>query len=122
MSEKIVLKSGKDIRDWAQNNSFDVVDVDFGSPRFFQARFTPTAGPMLLFAVEHTYFTDDGKPLVTVRRVLRSTDAEGALHQYLYGARDQSAGAGEYAVGFKTHMRPGASDGEAISLVRQLDI
>jgi hypothetical protein len=114
MSERIELHSGEEIRDWAKRNGFDVVDLDPGAPRFFQPMFTPVAGPMLLFSVEHTYLTNQGFPMVSVKRTFRATSAEDALIQYLREPKDRSAGQGEHSVGFIAHTKPGSGDREAI--------
>ena len=116
MSERIVLRSGGEIREWVRNNSFDIVDIDSDSPKFFQSRFTPSPGPTLLFTVEHTYLTEDRKPLVTLKRSIRSTNAEDGLLQYLREPAERSAGDAEHKVGFKIHMKPGASEEEIITV------
>jgi hypothetical protein len=116
MSEKIDLHSGEEIRDWTSKNGFDVVNLESDSPRFFQPRFTPTPGPMALFAVEHTFFAGPSQPVVSVKRFFRSTSAEGALQQYIQEPKERSAGADEHGLVFRLHLKPGATNGEAIGV------
>lgn len=121
MSERIRLDGGVQIRDWAARNGFDVVSFDSDAPRFFQPRFTPGPGPMLLYDVEHTYLTASGQPMVTVKRTFRATSAEDALQQYLRESKDRSAGNAEGAVGFKLHLKAGAAENEAVSVAKQAE-
>jgi hypothetical protein len=118
MSERIDLHSGEEIRDWADKNGFDVVNLESDAPRFFQPRFMPAAGPMVLFAVEHTFFARPDQPLVSVKRFFRSASAEGALQQYLQEPKERSAGTDEQGLGFRVHMKPGATGGEAIRVAK----
>jgi hypothetical protein len=118
MSEQLELRSGSEIRDWAKKNGFDVVNLESDAPRFFQPRFTPMPGPMLLFSIEHTYLTKDGQPMVSVNRIIRSTSAEDALYQYFQEPKERSSGSAEYSVGFRVHMKPGANDNEAIVVIK----
>lgn len=118
MSERIDLQSSSAIKDWIQKNGFDVVNLESDSPRFFQTRFTPSAGPQVLFKVEHTFLLAKGQPLVTVKRNIRAADAEDALFQYLQGSKEHGTGNEEHYVGFVMHLKPGASDLENISVTR----
>jgi hypothetical protein len=118
MSEQINLRSGEEIRDWAKKNGFDVVNLESDAPRFFQPRFTPTSGPLLLFSVEHIFLTKEGQPMVSVKRVIRSISADDALYQYFQEPREHSAGSDEYSVGFRIHMKPGSNDNEVIAVVK----
>ena len=118
MSERIILGTGSEIREWAAKNGFDVVDLESDGPRFFQPRFVPTPGPMLLFTVEHTYFTNDGQPMVSVKRIIRSASAEDALYQYFREPKERSAGEAEHLVSFKTHAKPGDCDNESITVIK----
>lgn len=119
MSEQLELHGGWEIRDWAKKNGFDVVNLESDAPRFFEARFTPTPGPMLLFSVEHTYFASERQPMVSVMQYFRATSAEDALQQYLREPKERSFGSAEQRVGFRVHMKPGATDSEAIAVVKQ---
>ncbi len=118
MSERVDLHSGDEIRDWAKRHGYDVVSLDPSAPRFFEPRFTPEPGPMLLFALEHTYMTGEGRPMVTVKRAFRATSAEDALLQYLREPKDRSSGQGEQRVGFTLHTKPGSGDREAVTVIR----
>ena len=118
MSEKIDLHSGEEIRDWTSKIGFDVVNLESDAPRFFQPRFAPTPGPMALFTVEHTFFAGPGQPMVSVKRFFRSTSAEEALQQYLQEPKERSAGTEEQGLGFRVHMKPGATGGEAIKVAK----
>jgi hypothetical protein len=118
MSEKIDLNNGEEIRDWTNKIGFDVVNLESDAPRFFQPRFAPTPGPMSLFMVEHTFFASPSQPAVSVKRIFRSTNAEGALQQYLQEPRERSSGTDEQGLGFKVHMKPGATGGEAIRVAK----
>ena len=60
-----------------------------------------------------------GKPMVSVKRVIRSTNAEHALYQYFQEPKERSAGNAEYRVGFGIHTKPGAVDNETITVVKQ---
>jgi hypothetical protein len=119
MSERLSLRKGDEIRDWANKNGFDVVSFDPDAPRFFQPRFTPATGPMFLFDVEHTYLGDQGKQMVSVKRVFRATTAEDALQQYLREPKERSAGSAEEKVGFRLHLKAGATEGETITVTKQ---
>lgn len=120
MSEHIDLHSGEEIRDWMRKNGFDIVRVESeDAPRFFQPRFTPTSGTTFLFSIEHTYCTDEGRPMVSVKRMFRATSAEDALQQYLLEGKERLCGRGEQQVGFKLHVKPGSSDKETITVVKR---
>ena len=119
MSDRVGLKNGEEIRDWASKNGFDVVNLDSDGPRFFQSRFTPTSGPLVLFSVEHAYLTKDSQPMVSLKRLIRSTSAEDALYQYFQEPKERSAGSAEHMVAFRIHLKPGATDNEAITVVKQ---
>jgi hypothetical protein len=119
MSELIRLDGGKQIRDWASKNGFDVVSFDSDAPRFFQPRFTAGPGPLVLFDVEHAYLGEAGHPVVSLKRVFRATSAEDALQQYLREAREKSAGTAEDKVGFTLHLKAGATEAETISVTRR---
>ncbi len=118
MSERISLPNSSAIKEWIQNNGYDVVSLESDSPRFFQSRFTPSAGPQVLFRVEHTYSLTPGQPLVTVKRNIRAANAEDALFRYIQRSRENNAGVDEHYVGFVTHLKPGASGQESISVMR----
>jgi hypothetical protein len=119
MSERIDLRSGEEIRDWARENEFDIVDLESeDTPRFFQRKFTPQPGPIVLFGVEHAYYTDNGRPMVSVKRVFRASSAEEALQQYLLEPKERSCGRAEQQVSFKLYVRPGGGQREAISVTK----
>jgi hypothetical protein len=119
MSEHLELHGGPEIRDWIGENGFDIIDIDPDAPRFFQPRFTPEAGPFLLFGVQHTYLMGSGQPLVSLQRSFRATSAEDALRQYLHEPRERSSGLTEQRVGFELHVRPGTSDDETVIVFRE---
>jgi hypothetical protein len=118
MSERISLPNAQEIREWGKNNGFDEVNLESDSPRFFQQKFTATPGPQLLFMIEHVFKTAEGQPLVSVKRVLRATTAEDALHQYFQEPRERTGGNEEYSVGFKVHAKPGAGGNETITVMK----
>ena len=118
MSERIELRNGQQIRDWATQNGFDVVNLDPDAPRFFQTKFIPTPGPMQLFSIEHNFLTADAQPMVTLKRIVRATAAEDALYQYFREPKERSAGNYEYRVGFAIHTKPGVTDREAIIVTK----
>ncbi len=118
MSEKIDLQNGEEIREWTKKIGFDEVNLESDAPRFFQPRFAPAPGPLTLFTVEHTFFAGTGQPMVSVRRFFRSTSAEGALQQYLQEPKDRSGGTDEQGLGFKVHLKPGATSGESIKVAK----
>jgi hypothetical protein len=118
MSEKIVLHSGEEITDWTEKIGFDEVNLESDAPRFFQPRFTSPPGPLFLFSVEHTFFAGPGQPAVSVKRTFRSSNAEDALQQYLREPKERTAGTDEQSVGFRVHLKPGATGSETISVAR----
>ena len=118
MSERIELANGQQIRGWATKNGFDVVNLDPEAPRFFDARFTPTPGAVQLFSVEHSYLTADGKPMITLKRVVRAATAEDALYLYFREPKERSAGDEEYRVGFAVHSKPVATDREMMVVAK----
>ncbi len=118
MSETIGLRTGQEIRLWMEKTGFDVVAADSDGPRFFQPRFMPGAGPQLLFSVEHTFSSEKGAPLVTLKRAYRATSAEDALLQYLREPKDRSSGTAETMVGFSLLSKPGATDRESIVVAK----
>jgi hypothetical protein len=118
LSEKIDLGSGEEIRDWTSKAGFDVVNLESDAPRFFQPSFAPASGPVDLYTVEHTFFAGPGQPMVSVKRFLRSTSAEGALQHYLQEPRERSGGTDEQTLGFRLYMKPGANSGEAIRVAK----
>jgi hypothetical protein len=120
MSERIDLRSGQEIRDWISKNGVDIVNLDSDAPRFLQPKFMPSPGPMLLFAVEHTYLTTEEKAMVSLRRAFRATSAEDALQQYLREPKERSFGRGDQMVGFTLHDKPGRGDREALTVVKVL--
>jgi len=121
MSERIELRNGKQIREWATKSGFNVVNLEPEAPRFFEPRFIPTSGPMLLFSLEHTFLTGDGKPMVTLQRILRAAAAEDALHQYFREPKERSSGNYEYRVGFALHTKPGDTESESIVVTKMPD-
>ncbi len=121
MSDRIDLRDGQQIREWATKNGFDVVSLDSEAPRFFGAIFTASDGPALLFSVEHSFLTTGAQPTVTLKRIVRAVSAEDALYQYFREPRERSSGNSEFRVGFTTHARPGATDGEAIMVAKLPD-
>jgi hypothetical protein len=121
MSEKIELRNGKQIREWTTRSGYDVVNLDPDAPRFFEPRFTTTAGPMLLFSLEHTFHGLEGAPMVTLKRVLRATTAEDALFLYFREPKERSSGNYEYRVGFALHTKPGETENESIVVAKMPD-
>ncbi len=119
MSESISLRTGAEIRLWMEKTGFDVVAADSDGPRFFQPRFMPGAGLQSLFLVEQTFSSEEGIPLVTVKRAFRATSAEDALLQYLREPKDRSSGSGEALVAFSLPSKPGMADREAITVAKQ---
>ena len=119
MSETVNLHTGQEIKLWMEKTVFDVVASDSDGPRFFQPRFMPGARPQLLFTVEHTFSSDQGSPLVTVKRAFRATSAEDALQQYLREAKDRSSGTAEAVVAFSLLSKPGSTDREAVLVTKQ---
>ena len=122
MSERIKLDNGQQIRDWASTNGFDVVSLESDAPRFFQPRFTAGPGPMSLFNVEHTYLADASRPMVSLKRVFRATSAEDALQQYLREPKERVGGEAEGRVGFRLHLKAGATEGETIAVTKQTPV
>jgi hypothetical protein len=118
MSEKIDLKNSTEIRDWIQKNGFDVVSLESDSPRFFQPRFTPSPGPLLLYKVEHTFLLSKAQPTVSVQQNIRAASAEDALFRYLQEPKEHATGSAEYHLGFTVHHKPGTTDFETISISR----
>ncbi len=119
MSETISLHTGQEIRQWMEKTGFDVVASESDGPRFFQPRFMPGAGPQLLFTVEHTFSSEKGSPLVTVKRAFHATSAEDALQQYLREPKDRSSGTAEAIVAFSLLSKPGSTDREAVLVTKQ---
>ncbi len=118
MSDKIELRNGQQIREWASRNGFDVlVAPDPDAPRFFEPRST-AGGPLELYSVEHR-FQNGNQTIVTLKRVIRASSAEDALYQYFREPKERSAGNYEYRVGFVLSVKPGTTDGEAISVAKQ---
>jgi len=57
--------------------------------------------------------------VVSLKRVFRATSAEDALQQYLREAKERSGGTAEEKVGFRLHLKAGATGAETISVTRQ---
>jgi len=119
MSEHLELRNSQEIRDWINRNSYDVVNLDSESPRFFQPRFTVASGPMQMFGVQHTYLQDDEQPIVSLQRSFRAISAEDALRQYLRESKERSSGMGEDRVGFRLYMKAGSRDYETIKVFKE---
>jgi hypothetical protein len=121
MSEKISLNNSEEIKKWALQNGFDTVNLDLDAPRFFQSRMPQGSGSMALFSIEHIFLNKDNKPVVSLKRVIRSISAEDALYQYMKESSERRSGKDEFSVGFKTYLKPGYSDSEAIKVARLID-
>ena len=121
MSDRIDLRNGQQISEWATKNGFDIVSFDSDAPRFFGVGFVPSAGPALLFSVEHSFLTSGAQPMVTLKRIVRAASAEDALYQYFREPKERSSGNFEFRVGFTTHAKPGATDCEAIVVAKLSD-
>jgi len=107
MSDYLALKTAVEISDWMEHNH-SVYCPDGGSEPVSLQGFIeyveedrPDALPdgMLRFGVEHTVFTEDGWPLVSLERVYMAKNAEEALAQYVFGPSKHLSGSGDSYVG-----------------------
>jgi len=107
MSEYLTLKNPEAIGNWMDQN-YSIYYPDGGGKAMTPQELLEYTGEnpsdqlldgMLYFGIEHTVFTADGWPLVTLERVFVANNAEDALAKYVFGPSKHLTGSGNNYIG-----------------------